>query len=80
MIAFSCPKCGHQFNVPDSAVGQHGWCRGCGTIIRVPESSNAPEEQIADARVDPQVQALLRRVVAQLKGYRERATTRRNNA
>ncbi|HPX39465.1 MAG TPA: hypothetical protein PLF51_03455 [Candidatus Hydrogenedentes bacterium] len=73
MIAFSCPKCGHQFNVPDSAVGQHGWCRGCGTIIRVPESSNASEEQIADARVDPQVQALLRRVVAQLKGYRERA-------
>ncbi len=73
MIAFSCPKCGHQFNVPDSAVGQHGWCKGCGTIIRVPESSNASEDEIADARVDPQVQALLRRVVAQLKGYRERA-------
>ena len=43
-----------------------------GTIIRVPESSNVGRTN-RGRQVDPQVQALLRRVVAQLKGYRERA-------
>jgi len=73
MIIFGCPKCGKQFQVPDRAVGQHGWCKGCGAIIRVPESSNASDEDIVDVKMDPQVEALLRHMASQLKEYRTRA-------
>lgn len=73
MIAFSCPKCGKQFRVPDTAVGQHGWCKGCGTIIRVPGSSSASPDDIVDVKIDPQVEALLRHMASQLKEQRARA-------
>lgn len=73
MIVFGCPKCGKQFSVPDTAVGQHGWCKGCGAIIRVPESGNASPDDIVDVKIDPQVEALLHHMASQLKEYRARA-------
>lgn len=73
MITFSCPKCGKGFQVPDSAVGQHGWCRGCGSIIRVPASSDASEADIVAIQLDPRVQALLRHMTEQIRVHRAQA-------
>ncbi|MFO7974401.1 MAG: hypothetical protein R6V12_07195 [Candidatus Hydrogenedentota bacterium] len=59
--------------MPDTAVGQHGWCKGCGAIIRVPASSEASPDDIVDVKIDPQVQALLHHMASQLTKYRARA-------
>ncbi|MGI6460619.1 MAG: hypothetical protein ACOX5J_11085 [Candidatus Hydrogenedentales bacterium] len=73
MITFYCPKCGREFSASASTVGQYGWCQGCRTIVRVPESSTPPGQESVEASLDPQIMALVNRLAAQLKEYQERA-------
>lgn len=36
-IDFSCPKCGHEFHVPQKFAGGKGRCKGCGATVSIPK-------------------------------------------
>jgi hypothetical protein len=38
-IAIACPSCGSTYQVPDTAAGAQGKCRGCGAVVHVPAKS-----------------------------------------
>ncbi len=60
-IAFTCPHCGRQTNVPDDYAGQSGPCAGCGREITVPPLARpgTPFRPPPDIGADPAVRMLI---------------------
>lgn len=50
MIAYTCPHCGKQLEIPEQYAGKQGKCKGCGKLITVPPQS-IPANTTQDAAI-----------------------------
>lgn len=51
-IRFACEKCGHVFEVADTAEGRHGRCRHCGHHVLVPAAHEPPDAALRLKPID----------------------------